>query len=76
MTLLQNMYVKVINGAALDNIWGIARRYLQAIIDCPLWLQVVKRLHTDAGWRAFYKGLIPEYLKVLIHVYTCSACTV
>lgn len=28
-------------------------------------VQVVRRLHADAGWRAFYKGLVPEYLKVI-----------
>ena len=27
--------------------------------------QVVRRLHANGGWRAFYKGLLPEYLKVI-----------
>jgi hypothetical protein len=28
-------------------------------------VQVVNRLYAQGGWRAFYKGLWPEYLKVI-----------
>ena len=37
-------------------------------------MQVVRRLHSDSGWRAFYKGLLPEYLKVIPSV-SIAFCT-
>jgi Mitochondrial carrier protein len=42
--------------------------------DCCSCTQVVRRLHADAGWRAFYKGLVPEYLKVIPSV-SIAFCT-
>ena len=41
---------------------------------CVCITQVVKRLHADAGWRAFYKGLVPEYLKVIPSVSIAFCC--
>lgn len=34
----------------------------QEVLVC---VQVVRRLYASGGWGAFYKGLLPEYLKVI-----------